>query len=243
MRLHVHQSAEHLASALAQNTADALARNPHTVLGLPAGRTPVLLYRELVAISRARSLDWSRARTFSLDEFVTPRDSSRQPYRQFMHDHLLAHVAVTPALVDSPNGRAVDLDAECDRYERAIEAAGGLDLLILGIGANGHIGFNEPGSPPGARTHVASLTAESRAANAWLFGGRIDRVPPRALTMGIATILGARAIVLVATGVEKAAAVAAMANGGVTPDLPASFLQSHAGVTVLLDEAAAVQLA
>jgi len=223
---------------MAQHVVGAIAMKPDLTIGLPAGRTPILLYGEIVAAGRAARLDWSRVRTFNLDEFVTPDGPAPQPFRQFMHDQLLSLVPVPPAHVDWPNGRAADLEAECDRYERAIASAGGLDLVLLGIGANGHIGFNEPGSVVTTRTHVAQLTRESLAANAWLFGHEIDRVPSRAITMGIATILDARSIVLVATGPEKAAAVAAMVNGAITSAVPASFLQLHADVTVLLDDPA-----
>jgi glucosamine-6-phosphate deaminase len=239
----IHDSAEQLASTLARDIVAAIARKPDIVLGLPAGRTPILLYRELVAASRAQGLDWSRVRTFNLDEFVTPQAEARQPYQQFMLDHLLCLVNVPPDRTDFPNGRAADLHVECDRYERAIAAAGGLDLVLLGIGASGHIGFNEPGLALAARTHATTLTDESRVANAWLFDGQIDRVPTVALTMGMATILSARRIVLVATGDKKAATVSAMIGGGITTSVPASFLQLHPDVTILIDEPAAAHLA
>jgi glucosamine-6-phosphate deaminase len=238
LKLQVHRSREDLAAALAQHVVGAITMKPDLTVGLPAGRTPILLYAEIVAASRTGRLDWSRVRTFNLDEFVTPDGPEPQPFRQFMHDQLLSLVAVPPTQVDWPNGRAADLAAECDRYEGAIASAGGLDLVLLGIGANGHIGFNEPGSAVTTRTHVAQLTRESLAANAWLFGHQIDRVPAQAITMGIATILGARSIVLVATGTEKATAAAAMIDGAITSAVPASFLQLHPDVTVLLDEAA-----
>ena len=239
MNVRIHRSAEDVASAVAHDVAGAIARKPALSLGLPAGRTPIPLFRELVSVTRTRPLDWSRIRTFNLDEFITPTADGPQPFAQFMHDHLLSRVPVAPDYVNALNGRAADFQAECDRYERAIASAGGLDLMLLGIGANGHIGFNEPGTPMDSRTHIATLTPASRAANAWLFGNQIESVPARALTMGLATILGARAIILVAMGEAKAAAVAAMRYGAVTSALPASLLQTHADVTIVLDEAAA----
>ena len=155
----------------------------------PTGRTPIALYRELVAITRTQGLDWSRVRTFNLDEFVGLSGDTPGSYRRFMHEHLFAHVNIAPEHIGFLDGRAADLDAECERYERAIAAAGGIDLVILGIGANGHIGFNEPASELAARTHRVALEDESRAGNTLWFGGDINQVPREALSMGMATIL------------------------------------------------------
>ena len=224
---------------LAGRVLAAIAAKPDLVLGLPAGRTPVLIYRTLVAESRARGVDWSRVRTFNIDEFVTEPAAGRQPFEEFMHEHLLKHVNVQPQHADRPDGRAKDLDAECDRYERAIASAGGLDLLLLGIGTNGHVGFNEPGGSFLARTHRAVLAESSREANAHLFGGRTSSVPATALTMGLTSMVESRAMVLVATGDAKSAAIAAMLEQPMTHDVPASFLQQHPTITVMVDEAAA----
>jgi glucosamine-6-phosphate deaminase len=228
-----------LASALAARILDAIRRTPRLVLGLPTGRTPLALYRALREQSARDHADWSRVRTFNLDEFVGRGGADPGSYRAFMHAELFDHVSLDPAHVDMPDGRAPDLAAECRRYEQAIIAAGGLDLLVLGIGLNGHIGFNEPADGLHARTHVAELQEATRAANAPLFGGDPGRVPHRAVSMGMATILAARAIVLIATGAEKSAAVAGMIDGPITPRLPASFLQLHPCVAVMLDAAAA----
>jgi glucosamine-6-phosphate deaminase len=159
-------------------------------------------------------------------------------YRAFMQRELFAHISIDPDHIGFLDGRAADLDAECRRYETAIAAAGGIDIMILGIGANGHIGFNEPAAHLRAHTHRARLQPSTRAANAGLFGGDVTRVPADALSMGMATILHARAIVLMATGGEKAHAVEAALHGGVTTHVPASFLQLHPAVTVMLDRAA-----
>ena len=227
-----------LASALAARLIDRVVANPRLVLGLPTGRTPLALYRALAERSRHAGIDWSGVRTFNLDEFVGLGGDDAGSYRAFMQSVLFDHVAIDPAHINMLDGRARDLDAECARYERAIADAGGIDLQVLGIGANGHIGFNEPAESLQIETHVAVLQQGTRAANAQWFDGAVARVPARALSMGMATILAAREIVLVATGEEKVAAVAGMVNGSVTTRLPASFLQLHPRVTVMVDRAA-----
>jgi glucosamine-6-phosphate deaminase len=231
-----------LASALATLVLETIVATPSLVLGLPTGRTPVALYRELRERSRGERIDWSRVRTFNLDEFAGVSSADPGSYRAFMQAELFDHVSIDPANVGMLDGTAPDLKAECRRYDTAIAAAGGIDVQILGIGANGHIGFNEPADGLCARTHIAELQQGSREANAHLFGGDWHAVPERALSMGMATILGAKQIVLMATGAEKAAAVAGMIEGLITPRLPASFLQVHPGVTVMLDAAASVRL-
>lgn len=231
-----------LASALATLVLETIVATPSLVLGLPTGRTPVALYRELRERSRGDRIDWSRVRTFNLDEFAGVSSADPGSYRAFMQAELFDHVSIDPANIGMLDGTAPDLKIECRRYDTAIAAAGGIDVQILGIGANGHIGFNEPADGLCARTHIAELQQGSREANAHLFGGDWHAVPECALSMGMATILGAKRIVLMATGAEKAAAVAGMIEGLITPRLPASFLQVHPGVTVMLDAAASVRL-
>jgi glucosamine-6-phosphate deaminase len=228
-----------LARSLARRVADAIVGNPRLVLGLPTGRTPVTMYAELVRLTRDERIDWAQVRTFNLDEFVGLGDSQPGSYRAFMQARLFAHVNIPEEHIGFLDGRAPDPDAECDRYEHAIAAAGGIDLVILGIGANGHIGFNEPADILAARTHRVTLDDPTRAGNALWFGGDVEAVPREALTMGMGTILGARQIVLIATGEAKADAVCAMLEGGITTRLPASFLQLHPDVTVMLDAHAA----
>lgn len=228
-----------LAAALARRVADAISRTPSLVLCLPTGRTPLALYAELRALTRAEDLDWSRVRTFNLDEFVGLGPDDETSYRRFMDRQLFEHVNLAPQAIHFLDGRAADPVEECARYERAIADAGGIDLQVLGIGANGHVGFNEPGESLDARTHRVTLLERSRADNAWWFGGELHKVPSEALSMGMATILGARAIVLMATGEGKAEAVEAMVKGRLTTRLPASFLQLHPDATVMLDEGAA----
>jgi glucosamine-6-phosphate deaminase len=231
-----------LAAALAARLLDAIHRNPQLVLGLPTGRTPLSLYRELRKRTARGHVDWSRVRTFNLDEFAGLGGADPGSYRAFMEAELFRDVPIDPSHIGMLDGRAPDLADECRRYESAIAAAGGIDIQILGIGANGHIGFNEPGPELHARTHLATLRPSTREANAVRFGGDPERVPAQALSMGMATILGAREIVMIAIGEKKADCVAGMINGVITTRLPASFLQVHPRVTVMLDRGAASRL-
>lgn len=238
MTIHVFPDAQALARDLAARVIRAIERQPSIVLGLPTGRTPQPFYAALRAQSAGAATDWSRVRTFNLDEFVGLDVDSPGSYRAYMERELFESVRMAGEHIGFPDGRAADLDAECDRYERAIAAAGGIDLMVLGIGANGHIGFNEPAPGLHARTHRARLEAGTRASNAELFGGDVGLVPVEALSMGMATILRSRAVVMIATGSEKAEAVERMLRGPITTALPASFLQLHPDVTVMLDLAA-----
>ena len=239
MTAEVFACEEDVAAALARRLIDAIRRRPTLVLGLPTGRTPLALYQQLIERTRSESVDWSGVRTFNIDEFVGLSAGDPRSYRTFMQARLFDHVNIEPANIGFLDGRAGDIAGECARFEATIAAAGGLDVVVLGIGANGHIGFNEPAEALIARTHRAALDEPTRAANAWWFDGDVRRVPREALTMGMATILGARTIVLMATGEGKADAIAAATAGGITTRLPASFLQLHPSVTVMLDDAAA----
>jgi len=230
-----------VAKAVARRIADLVTRSPRIVLGLPTGRTPVGLYRELVSL-HAHGVDFSRVTTFNLDEFFGIPADHPGSYRSFMEEHLFSHVNIRPEQRHFLNGTAADPDAECLRYEHEIADAGGIDLQVLGIGTNGHIGFNEPASTLVARAHRVVLKPETRRANASLFGGDPANVPPEALTVGMATILHARAIVLLATGRAKAPCIERVVNGPLTPELPASFLQLHDDVDIMLDAPAAEKL-
>jgi glucosamine-6-phosphate deaminase len=238
-RVHVFPTDRAAARALAARVASALSSNPRLVIGLPTGRTPVGFYHELAA---KRRLDFSQATTFNLDEFLGIAPSHPGSYRRYMEDHLFGRVNLSPERINFLDGSAADPVAECARYERAIAEAGGLDIQVLGIGTNGHIGFNEPARELQARTHRVRLTPETRRSNAALFGGDVAAVPAEALSMGMATILQARAIVLLATGRSKASCIERVVHGPITPELPASFLQLHHDVDIMLDEAAAQHL-
>jgi glucosamine-6-phosphate deaminase len=240
-RVRTFATADRAALALARRIAGAIWKTPGLVLGLPTGRTPVPLYRHLAALHHRGALDFTRVATFNLDEFVGVAPTDPGSYRSFMEAHLFAQVNLSPERIHFLNGGARDLDGECRRYERAIRRAGGIDLLVLGLGTNGHIGFNEPGRVLVARTHRTRLTARTRASNAALFGSTAA-VPREALSMGMATILHARRIVLLATGREKAKCVRAALHGPLTPAVPASFLQLHRNVEFWLDGPASADL-
>lgn len=239
MKCRKYSSEGALAAALGRLIIDTITRLPGAVLGLPTGRTPLALYAELVRLTRDEAVDWSEVRTFNLDEFVGLGAGDAGSYRTFMDERLFRHVSVQASHIGFLDGRAADPTRECERYEHAIQAAGGMDIVVLGIGSNGHIGFNEPADALAARTHRVTLDEPTRAANALWFDGDLARVPREALTMGIGTILSARTVVLIATGETKTEAVDAMLYGGVTTRVPASFLQLHPQVRVMLDPAAA----
>jgi glucosamine-6-phosphate deaminase len=241
-RVLVFPDARAVARELAARIGEALAATPGIVLGLPTGRTPLLLYEELVGLHRAGRVDFSQATTFNLDEFLGIPADHPGSYRAFMRRYLFDHVDADPSRTNFLDGSAADPVEECERYERAIDAAGGIDLQILGIGTNGHIGFNEPAPELEARTHRVTLKPETRRSNAALFGGDPDRVPAEALSMGMGTILQARRAVLIATGGTKARCVERLVNGPITTLLPASFLQLHRNAEIFLDEEAAGQL-
>jgi glucosamine-6-phosphate deaminase len=212
------------------------------VLGLPTGRTPLPTYAELRRLHVAGRADFSRATTFNLDEFAGVAAADPGSFRTFMDRHLFHAINLRPGRIRFLNGVAADLDAECDHYEAAIADAGGIDLQILGIGANGHIGFNEPGDELTARTHRVALAESTRRDNAGLFGGDPARVPREALSMGMGTILKAKTLILIATGARKAQCVERTVRGPVTTRLPASFLQLHRRAELYLDRDAASRL-
>ena len=242
MDVSIFDDAGHASRTLAGRVAELLQRQPSLVIGLPAGRTPVETYTELCRLHAAGEADFSQATVFLLDEFLGIEASHSGSFRRFLGEHLLSGINLDPERVHSLNGLASDPDVECERYEETIAASGGLSLLLLGIGVNGHVGFNEPGQTLSARTHRTVLLDETRAENASLFGGVQARVPREALSIGMGTILRAEAIVVIATGERKAPAVASMLRGPLTTQLPASFLQLHRRVEVYLDRAAAAAL-
>jgi glucosamine-6-phosphate deaminase len=243
LRVRIFSTAQTAARALAADVARQVLARPRLVIGLPTGRTPIPLYRELAALHAAGRVSFSRATTFNLDEFLGIASGDPRSYHAFMRRHLFDRIDLAPRRVHLLDGLATDVPRECGRYERAIERAGGIDLQILGLGGNGHIGFNEPGRALVARTHRTRLRPATRRANAALFGGRVRDVPREALSMGMATILRARRIVLLATGAAKARCVQRMIEGPVTTRVPASFLQLHPDAEAWLDRDAAAALA
>jgi glucosamine-6-phosphate deaminase len=239
---------DELATLLAERLAAVIrhesAAKGRCVLGLATGSTPIGIYRELIRMHQAGGLDFARVVTFNLDEYFPMAPDSIHSYRRYMWENLFAHVNVDPANVHIPDGSVARerLAESCAAYERAIADAGGIDLQILGIGTTGHIGFNEPGSSAGSRTRSVTLDTITRKEAAADFFGE-DGVPREALTMGVATILEAREIVLIATGEHKAAIVQRAVEGDVSVQVAATFLQRHPRATVYLDFAAAAELA
>ena len=219
-----------------------LNRKPGAVLGLATGSSPLSTYRELIARHRRGEVSFAGARAFLLDEYVGLPDDHPQRYRSVIREELERHVDFADGAVSGPDGGAEDLVAACAGYESAIADCGGVDLQLLGLGTDGHVAFNEPGSSLASRTRIKTLTERTRADNARFFASDAE-VPRHVLTQGLGTIREARHLLLVATGSAKAAAVAAMVEGPVSAFCPASVLQLHPHATVLVDEAAAERLA
>lgn len=242
MEIRVFANGEELAHAAAHRVVTVLRGRPHLVLGVPAGRTPVGIYAELARLHAAGEADFSLATAFALDEFVGIDATHPASFHRFIREHFVEPVGLPIGRFHALNGVARDLDAECERYEAAIQGAGGVGLQLLGIGANGHIGFNEPANEQIARTHRVTLLDETRKASAPLFGGEVARVPHEALTMGVGTILKAEVVILLAVGEGKAASVERMVRGSITAQVPATFLQAHRAVEVYLDRDAASRL-
>lgn len=220
---------------------DLLRRKPAAVLGLATGSSPLPVYDALAERCAAGDVSLAAARAFTLDEYVGLPEGHPQSYREVIHRELVSRVDLDPAAVRSPDGAADDVPAACADFERAIAEAGGVDLQLLGVGTDGHLAFNEPGSSLASRTRVKTLTAQTRADNARFFDAP-DDVPRHVITQGLGTIREARHLLLLASGGGKAAAVAAAVEGPVSASCPASVLQLHPHVTVLLDPAAAARL-
>jgi len=235
MKLRVLATADDVADVAVREVASAIRLNPSLVLGLPTGRTPLRLYDRLVAWERTGRVSFARVTTFNLDEFVGVGENTPGRYRAFMEEHLFGRLRRRPYRVHFLDGNADDLDAELARYDRTLQRAGGIDLQVLGLGANGHVGFNEPAATLSAGSHRVRLHRPTRVANADLFGGKASRVPREALTVGMGAIMCARRVLMLATGREKADAVRRMIDGPLTTRFPASFLQLHRDAVALVD--------
>ena len=241
MRIIVTKDYEDMSKKAAAIIAAQVAEKPDCVLGLATGSTPIGTYKNLVEWYEKGSLDFSQVRTVNLDEYRgLPRDND-QSYYYFMHDNLVNHVNIDEANTNVPDGTNPDADAECARYEALIASYGGQDLQLLGLGHNGHIGFNEPAQEFDKTTHCVDLQESTIEANKRFFASA-DDVPKQAYTMGIGTIMKAKKILVVANGEGKADIVAKAFFGPVTPEVPASILQFHPNVTIVVDEAAASKL-
>lgn len=241
MEIIIQNDPEQSARQAAEMVATLIRRKPNAVLGLATGSTPLGLYRELVRLHRDEGLDFSQVTTFNLDEYVGLGPAHPASYHTFMFTHLFDHLNIPPAHIHIPDGTVTDIPAHCAAYEEKIAATGGIDLQVLGIGTDGHIGFNEPTSSLASRTRIKTLTPQTREDNATFFA-HPDEVPYHVITMGIGTIMESRACLFLAFGARKAKAVAAMVEGPITAFMPASALQMHPVVKVFIDEPAAGQL-
>lgn len=237
MEIIIQSTPDAATSIAARLIARLLQEKPNAVLGLATGNTPLLLYRELIALK----LDWQRVTTFNLDEYVGLPREHPQSYHSFMWENLFRHVNIAKHNVHIPDGNAPDIPKSCVEYERQIRDAGGIDLQVLGIGMDGHIGFNEPTSSLASRTRIKTLTRQTAVANSRYFGGE-ENVPRHVITMGIGTIMEARVNLLMAFGAVKARAIAEAVEGPISSINPASILQMHPATKVCLDQAAASEL-
>ena len=235
MEFHVYENARAACEAAGVLIAAQITRKGNSVLGLATGSTPIPAYEMLVSWYEKGVIDFDRIRTFNLDEYVGIDRNNPLSYHAFMQEHLFSKVNIRPENAHLPYGRSVE---ECEAYDEAIRAAGGIDIQLLGIGRNGHIGFNEPAADFTYGTHVVTLTENTIEANARFFASA-DDVPRQAISMGIGNIMNARCVVLVATGKSKAEAVYRTICGPITPEVPASILQLHPCCVILTDTEAA----
>lgn len=241
MRIVIVKNYEELSKKAAKILASQITLKPNSVLGLATGSTPVGAYKELVSIYQKGDINFTEIITFNLDEYYGLDRENEQSYYYFMMENLFKHVNINLNNIHIPDGRAQDIQQECIAYEDRIRQAGGIDLQVLGIGRNGHIGFNEPDVKFEAQTHLVTLDEDTIEANSRFFAS-MEEVPRQAISMGIKTIMHSRKILLMASGEEKAETIYSMIHGKITPELPASVLQLHPDVIILLDEKAANRL-
>jgi len=241
MEVVICRNYDEMSRKAAAAVADVVRRKPKAVLGFATGSSPLGLYKELIRLHKEEGLDFSKVTTFNLDEYVGLAPDHPQSYWRFMHENLFGHINVPKKNVHVPSGTSKDHAAFCAQYEKWIKEAGGIDAQILGIGSDGHIAFNEPGSSLGSRTRMVTLTEQTIDDNARFFQKRQD-VPRHAISMGVGTVLEARKLVMVVNGKSKAPALAAAIEGPVTCMITASALQLHPDPIVFADEEAAGQL-
>lgn len=234
MRLILCENYEEMSKQAAKLVASQMTLKPDSILGLATGSTPIGLYDNLIEMNKKGEIDFSEITSFNLDEYYPIKKDNNQSYRYFMNEHLFSKVNICKDRTYIPNGEASDPDEECKSYEKLINAAGGVDLQILGIGQNGHIGFNEPSAQLFSKTHLTSLTRSTIEANSRFFESA-DDVPKHALTMGIATILKSKKIILLASGASKSRVVNALLNGDIDTSVPATMLKVHPDVVLICD--------
>lgn len=235
MKLYVCKNYDEMSAKAADVVASVITLKPDCVLGLATGSTPVGMYSRLAEMNKAGKLDFAKVKTYNLDEYYPIKPTDDQSYRYFMNKNLFNNINIDIANTHVLNGEAPDTTAECAAYDAAIEAAGGIDIQVLGIGNNGHIGFNEPADELIASTHVQGLTESTIEANSRFFASA-DEVPKHALTMGMAPIMKAKRIIILISGKAKHAVLREMLEGKLTTKNPATFLNLHSDVTVVCDE-------
>lgn len=241
MRIIIVKDYEEMSKKAAKIVSDRLRQKPDLVLGLATGSTPVGLYQQLIKAHKEEGLDFSKVRSFNLDEYCGLSPNHPQSYHYFMYDKFFNHININPENVYIPRGEVKNAEVFCNWYEQKIKEEGGIDLQILGIGRDGHIGFNEPGSSLGSRTRIKTLTEETVEDNSRFFERKED-VPRYAITMGLGTIFEARECLLLASGANKAGAVQRCIEGPVSAETTASLLQLHSQVIIIVDEEAAKNL-
>ncbi|WP_163194321.1 glucosamine-6-phosphate deaminase [Clostridium thermarum] len=238
MKVIIAKNYAEMSKAAADIIRDLVNSKPNTVLGLATGSTPIGMYKQLIEYYREKSVDFSQVATFNLDEYLGLPGTHPQSYRYFMDNNFFNHINIKKHNTHVPSGIAQDIEAECLSYDKAIAEEGGIDLQVLGIGNNGHIGFNEPSDTLHVNTHVTRLKQDTIMANSRFFNS-IEEVPTSAVTMGIGGIMKARQILLLASGPAKAEIISKLVNGKINTHIPASLIQVHPNVTVIIDEEAA----
>jgi glucosamine-6-phosphate deaminase len=238
VRIVIAKDYEDMSARAARIVAGQIYLKPNSVLGMATGSTPLLMYKELIRVHREVGLDFSEIVTFNLDEYLGLPKEDEQSYNYYMFQHFFNHINIKQENIYIPDGMMKDVEQECKQYDRDIQEKGGIDLQVLGIGNNGHIGFNEPDIKFEATTHKVKLDDETINANARFFA-TIEEVPRFAISMGIKTIMHAKKIVLLASGENKAEVIYRALFEGITPEIPASILQLHQDVTVIVEENAA----
>ena len=241
MQVFVYKNEAEVGKAAGMIVASEILKKPDCILGLATGSTPIPTYQEMIRMNKEGILDFSKVRSFNLDEYIGLSPEHVCSYRRFMNEQLFDHINIDKANTHVPCGIGADHEADAKAYDAAVEAAGGIDLQILGIGHDGHIGFNEPGDEFVSGTNIVTLTDMTIDANTRFFEKRED-VPRQAITLGNRNIMAAKRIILLATGKGKARAIAQAIKGNITPRMPASLLQVHPNVQFLLDEDAASEL-
>ncbi|MFP4661349.1 MAG: glucosamine-6-phosphate deaminase [Halanaerobiales bacterium] len=238
MRIIIEENYQAMSKKAALLVASQVTLKPDSVLGLATGSTPLGMYQELIAMYQMGEIDFSEVKTFNLDEYYRLPHENSQSYHYYMEDNFFEHVNIKQRNIYIPDGMVDDVYGECREYEEEIRKSGGIDLQVLGIGANGHVGFNEPGERLNVTTDLVNLTDETIRANSRFFDSS-DQVPKRAISVGMATILKANRIILMASGESKAEAIRDTVSGFVSTRTPSSLLQTHPEVNLIIDEAAA----